>query len=122
MPAIATTSPDFSTVLGAAINSKYSFETDLVDGAIAIKEGVVFITKATAAALTLALPVAGTDDIKTLRIISKTAAAHVITTPATGLNLTLHIATFAANIGSAVELVAIGGSWYMQNGVGCTLS
>src|SRR4051812_49252056 len=78
-------------------------EIDLVSGAIAIKKGLVIITKAGVAAMTLALPVAGAqsaggDDGKVLRIISATAQAHTVTTPVAGLNGASTIATFAAAI------------------------
>lgn len=113
----AKTSPNYGTgvdVMGVEVES--------ADGAIGIKNGTAIITKSTAAALTLALPTAGADDGLVLRILSTTAAAHTITTPASGLNGASHIATFAGNIGSSVELVAYNGSWYMQNDIGCTLS
>ncbi len=113
----AKTSPDYSTPVQIC-----GIEIESADGAIGIKKATAVITKSTAAALTLPLPTVGTDDGSVLRIISTTAAAHTITTPASGLNGALHIATFAANIGSAVELVAYNGSWYMQSAIGCTLS
>lgn len=128
MPAILSTSPDFNTNLAAAINGGRVVEVDAASGAIAVKEGTVVITKSSGAAvMTLALPVAGAqtaggDDGKVLRIVSTTAQAHTVTTPATGYNGATHIATFAANIGSAFELVAYNGSWYMLNTIGITLT
>jgi hypothetical protein len=98
-------------------------------GAIAVTQGTVFITDATAAALTLAAPVAGLasagtpgNDGQRLTLISTTAAAHTVTTPASGINGTLHIATFAAAVGNSVELQAFGGSWYTVNVKGVTIS
>ena len=127
MPAILSTSPDFNTVLGQAINGSKSVEVDAASGAIALKEGTVVITKAGIAAMTLAAPTAGAqtaggDDNKKLTILSTTAFAHTITTPANGLNGSLHICTFAANVGSAIELIAYNGAWYMVNDIGATLT
>src|SRR6266436_4691939 len=49
-----------------------------VDGAIAVKNGTVAITKGSACALTLADPIAGTDDGCCLTILATTAFAHTI--------------------------------------------
>ena len=74
-----------------------------VDGAIAPATEVATISKGTAAALTLAAP--GASKVgKRLLIISKTAAAHVITI--TGLDSTENTLTFGAVIGESVELYA----------------
>lgn len=75
--------------------------------------GTVLITAAGVAACTLALPVVGTDDGKVLMIVSTTANAHTVTTPALGLNKALHIATFAATIGAYMILLAYQGTWYV---------
>jgi hypothetical protein len=83
------------------------------DGAIAVKTGLVAVTKAGVAALTLAAPTATTDDGKVLTVISTTANAHTITTPAGKLN-GLHIATFGGAIGDSVTLVAYQGVWYTR--------
>lgn len=77
--------------------------------------GLAMITAAGIAACTLALPIAGTDDGKILTIISTTANAHTVTTPAGGLNKTLHIGTFAATVGAYMLLVAFSGTWYCMN-------
>ncbi|HEX2907414.1 MAG TPA: hypothetical protein VHO69_11170 [Phototrophicaceae bacterium] len=84
------------------------------DGAITLKDGFVFITKATAAVLTLADPVAGTDDGKEITVISKTAAAHTVTI-AGGLNgagAGADVGTFSAVIGNRFSVVAHNGKWY----------
>ena len=73
------------------------------NGAIAPATEVATISKGTAAAMTLAAP--GASKVgKRLLIISKTAAAHVITI--TGLDSTENTLTFAAAIGESVELYA----------------
>lgn len=85
------------------------------DGAISVKTGTVVITKGSAAALTLAAPTAGTDDGKILRVVSATAFAHVVTTPANnildGTSSTKDTATFAAHAGASIVLEAYNGNW-----------
>jgi hypothetical protein len=102
------------------------FEVDLVNATAAIKEGVLMITKGTAIALTLAPPVAGLpnasgDDGKVLRIVSTTAAAHVVTC-SDGFNAkgSSGTATFGAAIGNAATLVAYNGHWYNVAQAGIT--
>jgi hypothetical protein len=81
--------------------------------------GLVLLTAAGVVTATLPLPIAGPpgvgDDGKIICFISTTANAHTVTTPAGGLNKTLHIATFAAAVGAYMWLVAFGGSWYVLN-------
>src|ERR1700676_60534 len=70
------------------------FAAEEVDGssaAIGINSGVVYITKAGVAAMTLAaptagLPAAGGNDGQELTIVSTTANAHTVTTPANKIN------------------------------------
>lgn len=125
---IPTTSPDYSTTLAAAINAKSTVQVAAGStDAITVKEGLVVVTSSGVDAMTLANPTAGAvsaggDDGKTLTIVSSGAHAHTITTGALGLNGAHTIGTFAASIGSAVELKAYNGSWYMVNDIGCTLS
>src|SRR6266705_1552874 len=75
------------------------------------------LQKATAAAITLLAPRAGLDDGKCLQFISTTAAQHVIT--ATGLLKTgaaaVNVATFPANIGGQLVLMAFNGLWFVQS-------
>ena len=90
-------------------------------------QGVFHITKASAAAYTLAPPVAGLpqnggQDGNVLRIVTSTAFAHVVTTPANALNGSKHIATFTAAIGNGIELHAKGGVWLVFQNNGVTLS
>lgn len=105
-------------------NAQESVTLAAADGAIAVKQGVVVITKATAAALTLAAPTAGTDDGKILRIVSTTAAAHTVTNASPGFNgagASGDVATFGAAIGNAMEVVAYNGVWLAANLTGVTL-
>lgn len=116
MPA-ALANPSYSENLQIAGGDLFS-----VDGAINIKNGIAFLGKATAGAYTLALPTAGTDDGKVLRIVAVTAAAHVVTTPATGYNAATHIGTFAAAIGNGMTLVAYNGTWLVSGNLNVTLT
>jgi hypothetical protein len=85
------------------------------DGAITIKSGVVFITKSSAAAVTLAAPTAGADDGKRLAIVSTTAQAHTLTNTTPGFNngsTASDVGTFGAAIGNSIEVIAYNGVWY----------
>jgi outer membrane protein W len=85
--------------------------------------GRSLITKAGVAALTLAAPVLA-DDGMTVEYISTTAQAHTIT--ATGLFVDgaahVNLATFAAQIGASIRLMALGGKWYVRAVQGVTMS
>lgn len=89
------------------------------DGAITIKSGKVFLTKASAAAITLADPVAGLqsaggDDGKVLEVISTTAQAHTVTI-AGGLNgagTGADVGTYGTTIGNRFQAVAYNGKWW----------
>lgn len=95
------------------------------DGAITIKSGNVFITKATAAALTLAAPTAGTDDGKTLTIIDTYGAAHTVTQTTPGFNAgstSSDVGTFGGAKGDGLVLLAYQGVWLVVNNVNVTLA
>jgi hypothetical protein len=95
------------------------------DGAINLKHGDVFITKGSAAALTLANPVAGTDDGKILRIVSTTAFAHTVSNAAgagfNGGGAASDVATFGAAKGNVLTVKAYQGVWYVTGSIGITL-
>jgi hypothetical protein len=82
------------------------------------------VTKAGVAALTLAAPTAVTDDGIEITITSTTAFAHTLT--ATGLLQTgtasVNLATFAAQPGAGLTLMAVGGKWNVLASVGITFS
>ena len=82
------------------------------------------ITKAGVAAMTLAAPTAGADDGLLIEISSATANAHTVT--ATGLYADgaghVNLATFAANVGACLVLMAYQGKWYVQVVQGITMS
>jgi hypothetical protein len=95
------------------------------DGAIPVRPTATYVvTKASAAALTLAAPTATTDDGVILTITSNTAAAHVIT--ATGLcrpgSASVNVATFAAQKGVSLTLYAYQGKWNTLSQIGVTFS
>ncbi len=108
-------------------DNAFGVEVDLVSGAIAIKEGTAFITKAGVAAMTLALPTAGLpsaagDDGRELTVIDTTGHAHTVTTPASGINGADHIATFGGTAGNFGTFVSYNGSWWLAASAGVTLS
>ena len=82
------------------------------------------ITKAGVAALTLAAPVATSDDGIRIYIFSNTANAHTLT--ATGLlntgSASVNLATFAASAGAGVVLYAYQGKWMVESQIGITFS
>lgn len=79
-------------------------------GAITIPCGVVVITKATAAAITLAAPA---TNGQVLFISSNTAAAHTVTITAgvNGQGAGADVGTFSAAIGNYLILGSYGGNW-----------
>jgi len=82
------------------------------------------ITKAGVLADTLAAPTATEDDGLIIRIVSATAFAHTVT--ATGLLQTgsanANVATFAANAGAGLTLMAYNAKWVVVSSVGITFS
>src|SRR5262249_35010786 len=87
---LSSTSPDRGPFL-EKLDDRESLQVISGDGAITILEGTVVLSKGTAAAITLAAPTAGAqsaggDDGKVLRVVSTTAAAHVITSGTDGFN------------------------------------
>jgi hypothetical protein len=101
----------------AAFDAVYSVQAALVSGAISPTQGLVALTKAGIAVMTLATPVAGLpsaggNDGQELVIIDTTGNAHTVTTAASKINGSLHIITFAGSIGDLVMLRAYGGVWY----------
>jgi hypothetical protein len=93
-------------------------------GAIPVVAASYVITKAGVAALTLAAPIAGTQDGLTISVVSATNFAHTIT--ATGLLNTgtaaVNVATFAAFAGAGLTLKAYQGEWLVTASVGITFS
>lgn len=122
---VKSNSPDQGTNMALL---DVGFEVDAADGTVAIKDGQIVITKATAIALTLAPPTAGLptaatpgDDGKILRITSATAVAHVITC-SQGFNAkgSSGTATFGLAKGNGMVLMAYQGQWYNVSNTGIT--
>jgi hypothetical protein len=96
-------------------------------GAVIPGGGNYVITKAGVAAITLAVPTAGSvanggiDGAK-MTFIDVGGHAHTVTTPASGINGADHIATFGGTVGNFIELVAYNGVWYVTASAGITLS
>lgn len=95
-----------------------------VDGAISPSTPATYvITKAGVLADTLAAP-AVADNGKVIRITSATANAHTLT--ATGLlqpgTAAVNLATFAAQPGAGLTLMAVNGKWNVLASVGITFS
>ena len=89
-----------------------------VNGAIDPSTAQRYIfTKATALALTLGAPRVGLDDGTQLQFISSNNAQHVIT--ATGLFQDgaghVNTATWPANNGGELDIIAYQGKWIVQN-------
>lgn len=93
-------------------------------GAVPVVGGQNVITLGSAAALTLAAPTTPAQDGLTMEIQSSTAFAHTLT--ATGLLQTgtasVNVATFAAQAGAGLNLMAFNGKWIVKSSVGITFS
>ena len=108
-----------AAALNAIDNRFAAEEIDAASAAISITSGVVYITKAGVAAMTLAapasgLPSTGGNDAQELTIVSTTAYAHTVTTPSNVINGANHVLTFTAAAGTQVKLMAKGGVWYVE--------
>ena len=86
--------------------------------------GTYVIVKNGVASLTFGAPMAGADDGNEIVITSTTANQHTLT--ATGLLQTgsssVNTATFAAQPGAGLTLMAYQGKWYIMASVGITFS
>lgn len=93
------------------------------NGAIAIQDSVVVITKGTAAAMTLGTPTAAQNGT-VITIVSATAAAHTVTAATIGFNAgnaASDVGTFGGAIGDGFSVVAYGGEWYTLTNTNVTL-
>lgn len=91
------------------------FQVISADGAITLSDGVVIITKASAAALTIDDP--PTEGVHTLKIVSTTAAAHTVTYTAGfgGGTTSRDVATFGGAISDGMVLIGYNGVWYISS-------
>jgi hypothetical protein len=85
------------------------------DATLTGRSGILTLSKATPAAITLAAPV-GVADGTLLEIRSKTAQAHVIrvTGGFGGAGSTADTVTFTPQIGAGFMAVAVGGVWHLR--------
>ena len=108
------------TIVGREVVTAYT-----ADGAIAISNGIKTIGKGSAAAMTVAAPTAAQEGT-VMRIIAKTAYAHVITftgkTLDDGTSATKLKATTAAYVGSGITVVAINLRWVLVSNTAATLA
>lgn len=85
--------------------------------------GRYIITKAGVAAETLGAPVVGAEDGLEIFIASSTANAHTVT--ATGLfqcgTAAVNLATFPAQAGAGISLIAFNGKWIVTGVVGAVV-
>lgn len=107
-------SPDKSDGLVDAYPRPYQVVS--ADGAITIADGTVFITKASAAAITIDTPPTNMNGA-VLRIVSTTAAAHTLThTPGFGGGTTSRdVATWGGAISDGMVILAYEGVWYVSS-------
>lgn len=86
-------------------------ENASASGAITLYSGIVQITKAGVAALTLAAP---TEDGRVLILDSTTANAHTVTITAglRGAGAGADVLTWGGAIGDGIALYSSGGYWY----------
>lgn len=108
-----------TTTSGASGQAFYSYG---VSGAITVPVGnaTIYLTKATAAAMTLVGPAA--DQTNTVKVISLTAAAHTITYTAGFYQNTTSsdVVTFPATSGATFIFTARNGVWNCDVGGGTT--
>lgn len=114
-----------TTGLWAHKKIRYTPTAYSASGIIPTGAGVAVITKATAAAMTLGAPTVAQDG-DLLIITSETAAAHTVTATtllANGLSGTpWTTATFAAQIGATLTLMAANGLWNVIAQPGVTIT
>ncbi len=95
------------------------------NGAVSVRPCTVYITKATAAALTLADP-AASDNGVSIHFVSTTAAAHTISNAAgSGFNAGgtgSDVATLGGAKGDGLSVTAYGGKWYVTGNINATLA
>jgi hypothetical protein len=109
------------------LDAEYAVLPQAASAAVAIAPGLYPITKSGVAALTLAaptagLPSAGGHDGYTMTFMDTGGHAHTITTPASGINGSLHVATFGGSVPQFCTMRAYGGVWYVLQSSGVTLS
>jgi hypothetical protein len=100
-------------VLTASGGVKRPVQAAAADGAITIRDGVVIITKAGVAVLTLAAPTAVVHDGITINIIAGTANAHTVTVTGAAGGSGQDVGTFGGAVNDSTTLVAYNAQWYI---------
>lgn len=108
--------------LGAGPGGARAVANYTASGAIAQKTGTVMLSGTGVQVMTLANPVSGTDDGKTLAIVATSAHAHTVATVAGISGGANHKATFGGALGDTLNLKALGGVWYLEPSINQTLS
>lgn len=111
-----------STAITGTAFVEANYEVISADGAITVPSNrghhYVFITKGSAAAITLAAPSNPADNGARLTIMDLSGYAHTVTATTVGFNAgntTSDVATFGTAIGDGFEAVAYNGEWYTTN-------
>ena len=95
----------------------------VADTGIVIPEGVVVINPSPASALALTLPLPNPQSpYVELQIWDFVGDAHTVTTPADGINATLHVITFGGTAFTVCTLRAFLGGWLVGPTSGITVS
>lgn len=81
-----------------------------------------FVTTSGIDAMTLATPVATTDDFKIVFVCDEGGHAHTITTASNKIVPSHHLVTFGGTAGSFVYLIAYQGLWYPLANSGVTIT
>lgn len=119
----STTGLDFELAADAlyAAADVIKLKVQTQSSAISLKNGTILLDQAVIPlALTLAAPIAGTDDGKILNITSLTAVAHTITGKWNGSGSTQAL-TWGGAIGDTATLKAYNGSWYLVDKVNISI-
>lgn len=92
------------------------------DGAITIAPSSVYLSKGSAAAITIVAPTTVTHDGIIIRVVAQSAQEHVITCATVGFNAkgSSGTLTFGGAIGDSVVLQAKGGNWYTVASINVT--
>lgn len=108
----------------ATVATKRVVAAASADGAVAVGDKDVFITKAGVCAMTLASPTATTHDGVIMRFVAATANAHTLTITAgfNGGGASKDVATFGGAVGDTVAVEAYQGVWYILNSTNITLA
>lgn len=109
------------TVADMNISAKHGVAALLIDAAITIaaENKIYFITKATAAAITIANPTATTHDGVAITFVATTPAAHTVSNAAgagfwSSGGALKDVATFGGAIGDGFTIIAYQGKWYID--------